>query len=75
MLDDWKDDRWDPGSATGRFRGGGSEGSSFRMLMIFERFAGVALGGSTMGWIGVEFGRGGSFGIVNRFGKRISAGE
>ena len=58
-----------------RLRDGGSDGSSFRMLIMFERFAGAAFDGSTAAWKGVELGRAGSLGMVKRFGKRVSMGD
>ena len=47
IVGDCKDDIWDPGSTTGRLRGGGTGGSSFRILIIFERLAGAVFGVST----------------------------
>jgi hypothetical protein len=47
IVGDWKDETRGSVSAMGRLRGGGSDGTSFRMLIIFDRLAGAALGGST----------------------------
>jgi len=44
------------------FGGGGSSGSSFKMLIIFDRFAGTCLGGPSEGSGSVELGRENSFG-------------
>ena len=51
-------------SNEGRFAGGGvgSDGSSFKILIMLERFAGVGLAGSAGGAVGVETVRGGSRG-------------
>jgi hypothetical protein len=75
MVGDWKDEVCDPRVTTGLLRDGGSDGSSFRILMMFDRFAGAAFGGSTAVWGGLEVGRGGSLGMVKRLGTRGSVGE
>jgi hypothetical protein len=75
MFGDCNDDVGGPESATGRLRGGGSTGSSFKMFIILERLAGAALGGSVTELTGVELGRVGSLGALNKLGKRASVGE
>lgn len=75
IVDGWKDGTCAPRSTTRRLRGDGSDGSSFSMLMMFERFAGAIFAGSTAACTGVELGRAGSLGMVKRLGKRVSVGE
>ena len=48
-------------SLAGLLGGGASGGSSFKMLMMFERLAGVTFGGSAAK-VGVDIGLGGSLG-------------
>jgi hypothetical protein len=75
VVGDWKDEVCDPRVTTGLLRDGGSDGSSFRILMMFDRLAGAAFGGSTAAWAGLEVGRGGSLGMVKRLEKGVSVGE
>jgi hypothetical protein len=55
--------------------GGGSTGSSFKMLMMFDRFAGVGRACSVEGAAGVEFGRLGSCWLPKTDCGRMETGE